>query len=176
MRAAAVTATILPDMPDLPRHWWRDWRLLLALGGGSGIFPRAPGTAATALAWALYQAAALLPLPALAALVVVMLAAGAPLCNHAERALRCKDDGRIVWDEIAAFFAVLLLLPAAWQWQAAGFALFRLLDSAKPFPISWLDKNIKGGIGIMLDDIAAAAVTLALLHLARLLGVVVFPA
>lgn len=149
--------------PDL--RLLSDWRLLLALGGGSGLLPKAPGTAGTALALLLYlAAAAALPHWALLAAAAAMLAAGVALCGHAERVLASLDDRRIVWDEIAAFFALLAVLPQAWQWQAAAFAVFRLLDALKPFPIGWIDKKIKGGAGIMADDVAAAAATAALLH------------
>ena len=155
-----------------PPSLLRDWRLLLACGGGSGYAPKAPGTAATLLAWGLYAALAQwLPLPALVGIGVLMLAVGAPLCSYAERTLQRKDDSRIVWDEIAAFFALLPLLPqmpTGWHWQVAAFALFRLLDIAKPFPISWVDRKVKGGIGIMADDVAAAAGALVVVHLTAL--------
>lgn len=149
-----------------PPPLWRDWRVLLACGMGCGAAAKAPGTLATAAAWLLYLALALyLPPPVLLGLAALMLLVGAPLCSYAERTLQRKDDGRIVWDEIAAFFAILPLLPPGWGWQVAAFALFRLLDITKPFPINQLEKRLRGGAGIMADDVAAAALTLLALHL-----------
>lgn len=140
-----------------------DIRLGLALGGGAGLAPKAPGTAGSLLALPLYYLAAWgLPAAGVWILALVMLAAGPAICAHGERALNSADDGRIVWDEIAAFFVVLVVLPAAWPWQLAAFIIFRLLDTLKPFPISWVDKKVKGGWGIMLDDLLAAAVTIAI--------------
>ena len=96
--------------------------------------------------------------------MIVMSAGGIWLCGRTAKALQSKDDQSIVFDEITAFYGVLILSPDNWQWQAAGFVLFRILDTTKPPPISWLDRNIPGGLGIMLDDIAAAAITVAVLH------------
>ena len=161
----AAIATILPVM------WLAgDWRLLLALGGGAGLLPKAPGTAGTLVAVVLYYAlAAVLPFFALVFLAAIFLAAGAPLCAYADNVLQTADDRRIVWDEISAFFVVLLVLPPAWQWQAAAFVVFRLLDAVKPFPIGYLDQA--SGAGIMADDIAAAAATVILLHLLHAVAV-----
>nr|MCH9705664.1 phosphatidylglycerophosphatase A [Pseudomonadota bacterium] len=63
----------------------------------------------------------------------------------------------------AAFFLVLLATPLLWQWQLAAFVLFRILDAAKPFPIGWFDRRVKGGLGIMLDDLVAALLTVLIL-------------
>ncbi|HSB96808.1 MAG TPA: phosphatidylglycerophosphatase A, partial [Spongiibacteraceae bacterium] len=82
------------------------------------------------------------------------------------RDLRTHDHGAIVWDEFIGLWIALAWLPAAahWWWIGAGFLLFRLFDIWKPWPISWCDRNIHGGFGIMLDDVLAgilAAVVLA---------------
>ena len=150
----------------MKQQLFSDWRLFLALGGGSGLVPKAPGTAATALAWGLYNLIVHLPgvsFSLLAAGTLLMILLGAPLCSYAERVLQVQDDGRIVWDEIAAFFLVLLATPLLWQWQLAAFVLFRILDAAKPFPIGWFDRRVKGGFGIMLDDLVAALLTVLIL-------------
>jgi phosphatidylglycerophosphatase A len=67
-----------------------------------------------------------------------------------------SDPGFVVIDEIAAQFLVLVAVPLDWRFYAAAFLLFRLFDIWKPSPISWLDRNVKGGFGIMLDDVVAA--------------------
>lgn len=150
------------NKPDL-----RDPLQLLAFGFGSGLAPKAPGTFGSLLALALFPLLAMLSLPAYLLLVLVATVAGVKICTHAANALGVHDDGRIVWDEFAGQWIALipLLLVPAWQadlsgmlWLFAGFALFRLLDISKPWPISYLDKNLHGGLGIMLDDVLAGAV------------------
>lgn len=158
--------------PDL-----RDPLQLLAFGFGSGLAPKAPGTAGSLVALALFPVLALLPLPAYLAVLAVAAAGGVWICGHAARALDVHDDGRIVWDEFAGqWIALLPLLPvAAWDgrtllWLVAGFGLFRLFDVAKPWPIGYLDKRVSGGLGIMLDDLVAGAIAgLALWGLMQLL-------
>ena len=135
------------------RLLFADWRLFFALGGGAGLTPKAPGTAGTALAVVVYWlAAALLPPAAVLALAGLFLAAGWHICDYANKALQQHDAGAVVWDETAAFFAALAVggvFAAGWQWQAAAFVVFRFFDIVKPFPISWLDKNLQGGFGVM---------------------------
>ena len=65
------------------------------------------------------------------------------------------DHPGIVWDEIVGFLITMYLAPVSWIWIVTGFALFRVFDILKPWPIRWLDEKVKGGIGIMLDDILA---------------------
>ncbi|MGI9306163.1 MAG: phosphatidylglycerophosphatase A family protein [Gammaproteobacteria bacterium] len=136
----------------------------IAFGFGAGLLPRAPGTFGSLLAFPLYWAAAFLPLFAQWFCGALLFAAGVWLCGRAGRALNKEDDRGMVLDEIAAFYFVLLAVPDAWQWQGAAFAAFRFFDAAKPPPVNWLDKNIKGGWGVMLDDAAAAALTCALIY------------
>lgn len=150
-----------------PNHL-RDPILLLALGFGSGLAPRGPGTAGTVIGVGLYLLIAPLPTVAAVAVTLVAVAVGIPLCGYAARRLGVHDDPAIVWDEIAGYLVTMLLLPFEVPWIVAGFVLFRLFDIAKPWPISWLDRRVGGGTGIMLDDILAGAVACVLLHVARL--------
>ena len=141
---------------------------LLALGFGVGLVPVAPGTAATAAAglagWWLIP----LPLPARAALVAVLALAGIWICGESSRRLEARDHPAVVWDEIVGFLAVTLVLPAQPLWWAAAFVLFRLFDIAKPWPVGYLDRRVGGGLGIMLDDLAAAGMAVACLVPVRL--------
>ena len=141
---------------------------LLALGFGVGLVPVAPGTAATAAAglagWWLMP----LPLPARAALVAVLALAGIWICGESSRRLEARDHPAVVWDEIVGFLAVTLVLPAQPVWWAAAFGLFRLFDIAKPWPVGYLDRRVGGGLGIMLDDLAAAGLAVACLVPVRL--------
>jgi phosphatidylglycerophosphatase A len=140
---------------------------LLSLGFGSGLVPVAPGTAGTLAAIPVYLLLQDLALAAYVAVVGVAFIAGIPLCAWTARRLGVHDHPAIVWDEIVGYLVTMVAAPAGWQWVVAGFVLFRLFDIAKPWPISWLDRRVSGGLGIMLDDLLAgvfAAVILQLLH------------
>jgi len=145
----------------------RDPRLLLAFGFGSGLSPRGPGTAGTVVGVGAYALLAMLPLPLYAAVTLLVIVLGVPLCGFAARRLGQHDHGAIVWDEIAGLLVTMLGAPPHLLWGLAGFGLFRLLDIAKPWPISWLDRNLAGGLGIMADDVLAGAAACALLWLLR---------
>lgn len=159
------------NKPDL-----RDPLQLLAFGFGSGLAPKAPGTWGSLAALALFPLLALLTLPAYLGIVALASLAGIVICDHAARALAVHDDGRIVWDEFAGqWLALTPLAPVlAWGftdllWLLTGFGLFRLFDIAKPWPISYLDEKVHGGLGIMLDDLLAGLfAALALLALRQL--------
>ncbi len=136
----------------------------LALGFGSGLSPIAPGTVGTLLAWIAWLLAA--PhLSEVARLIAIglALAAGPWACARTADSLGVADHGAIVWDEIVAFWIILAVLPASFSWQLAGFILFRFFDIVKPQPMRWADTHIKGGIGVMADDLLAAFCTLFVL-------------
>ncbi|MFP6839082.1 MAG: phosphatidylglycerophosphatase A [Pseudohongiellaceae bacterium] len=127
----------------------------LAFGLGSGTVPKAPGTAGTLVAVGVY-----LLLPPLSALVyglilVLTFVLGIYLCGKTSADLGVHDHSGIVWDEFVGYWITMFMAPAGWFWVLLGFGLFRLLDIVKPWPISWVDKELKGGLGIMLDDVLA---------------------
>lgn len=138
-----------------------------ALGFGSGLSPRAPGTMGSLVAIPL--ALLLLPLSDLAYGLVLLVAFvfGIYCCGETSRRMVVEDPGAIVWDEIVAMWLVLAFVPATWAWWLGAFLLFRLFDIAKPWPIRWLDQSLKGGFGIMLDDILAAIYAIIILLLAQ---------
>lgn len=138
----------------------------LAFGLGSGLSPKAPGTAGTVAA--LVFAVPLVALPLWAGLLAVVLAfvLGCYLCGETSRRLGVHDHGGIVWDEFVGMWLVLLFVPFDWVWWLAAFAAFRVFDILKPWPIRWLDRRVEGGFGIMVDDLLAAVYALAVLGLA----------
>jgi phosphatidylglycerophosphatase A len=156
---------ILRNSPDLkllfshPAHWF-------SLGFGSGFFPFAPGTAGSLLAIPLYLGLAqLLPLWALLAVVALSFVLGIWFCEVTGKALGVPDHGGMVWDEIVAMWLILAFTPLSWLWYGMAFLLFRLFDIWKPFPIRFFDQRVKGGFGVMLDDLLAAVYALAVLKL-----------
>jgi len=147
---------------------------LLAFWFGSGLSPKAPGTAgtlATVPLWLLLQG---MPLPAYLILLVVMFAFGCWICGESARRLGVHDYGGIVFDEVVGFLLTCLpLLPdlgwvsqGRWWWLLAAFALFRLFDVWKPWPIAWVDRRVGGGFGIMVDDVFAAVYAALILVIA----------
>jgi len=129
----------------------------LALGFGAGLAPKAPGTAGTLVAVVPALLLKSWPLAVQAAVVGVAFALGVWICGESARRLQAHDHPAIVWDEIVGFLAVSLVLPLELRWWAAGFVFFRFFDIVKPWPIRDLDHRLGGGIGIMLDDLVAAA-------------------
>lgn len=129
--------------------------LLLAFGFGSGLAPRAPGTAGTLVGMVIHWLLVPMSTTAHMATLVLVAALGIPVCGSAARRLGVHDHPGIVWDEIAGYLLTMLFAPSGWTWMLAGFGMFRLFDILKPWPIRWLDRNVHGGLGIMLDDLAA---------------------
>jgi phosphatidylglycerophosphatase A len=143
----------------------------LAFGFGSGLSPVAPGTAGTVAALPLAVLLVQLPLWIALGVVAASFALGIYLCGVTGRALGVHDHGGIVWDEFVGMWLVLVFVPFEWTWWLAAFALFRLFDVLKPWPIRWLDRHVHGGLGVMLDDLLAAIFALIPLLLAlRYLG------
>ncbi|MDY0330586.1 MAG: phosphatidylglycerophosphatase A [Thiomonas sp.] len=149
------------------RFMWRNPLHVLALGFGSGLSPIAPGTAGTLFAWASYALLSLWLGPLVWAVVIgIGAVVGIWACGHTSRALGLEDASPVVWDEIIAFWLVLLLVtPAGWAEQLAAFLLFRAFDAGKWLAVGWADRHVKGGFGIMLDDLIAAAFTLLVMAL-----------
>ena len=159
--------------PDRTRGWPRRLVLVLGTGFGAGFVPRAPGTAGSVvgLGLGLGLAAAALDTAAVAAITAAVCVAGVPICAGAARALGEPDPPAVVWDEIAGMLVTLLAVPPGWYWWMAAFALFRAFDVLKPWPIGWLERRVRGGAGIMLDDLVAGAFAGAAVQaLARLAG------
>ena len=145
---------------------------IIAFGAGSGLLKPGPGTWGTLFAWVTYaplaawlQSLAGVAGAAILALPVAAFLLGIWACGRAARDLGVADPGGIVWDEVAAFWLVLALVPAGFGAQLAGFLLFRFFDIVKPPPIRQFDANLKGGFGVMFDDLLAAFYTLLVVAL-----------
>lgn len=142
----------------------KDPVVLLAVGFGSGLAPRAPGTAGTVMAVPLYLLMQPLPLVTYLLITTCLFIAGIWICTYAAEKLGVHDHPSIVIDEIVGYLITMIAAPAGWLPVLIGFLLFRLLDAIKPWPISWFDRNINGGLGIMLDDVIAGIIAMALIQ------------
>ncbi|MGB0899155.1 MAG: phosphatidylglycerophosphatase A [Psychrobium sp.] len=139
----------------------------LALGFGSGLAPKAPGTFGTLAALPLYFLMMHLSLPVFIALTLVITIVGFWICDIAAKDMQVHDHGAIVWDEVAGMLITMIAAPVGLLPLIVGFVLFRFFDIIKPWPIKLLDRHVKGGFGIMIDDVLAgvfAAICLQVIH------------
>ncbi|TYL46721.1 phosphatidylglycerophosphatase A [Marinomonas sp. IMCC 4694] len=148
-----------------PASVWRNPIHFLAFGLGSGAAPKAPGTFGTLAAvpifiWLLQG---LSTTDYLVMLVVTSLV-GIYLCGKTSKDMGVHDHSGIVWDEFVGYWITMFLAPEGWMYIVLGFVLFRLFDILKPWPISWVDKHVHGGFGIMLDDILAGLMSFVVLQ------------
>jgi phosphatidylglycerophosphatase A len=141
----------------------------LASGFGSGFSPRAPGTVGTLVALLPWLWLRTLPLPLYALVVVLAFAIGVWAAEWVVRRSGIQDPQVVVWDEFVGVWIALAAAPAGWVWMLAGFALFRLFDIWKPWPVRWADQKLHGGLGVMLDDVFAGIYALIAMQLAVLL-------
>ncbi len=138
----------------------------IALGFGTGLAPVAPGTVGTLLAYPLYQVLApYLSSIELFGVITLFFLLGVWACELTGRAMGIADHSSMVWDEVVAMLLILLVIPAGVYWWIAAFFLFRFFDVFKPQPIRYFDQTLKGGFGVMFDDIVAAFYTLLVLAL-----------
>lgn len=157
MRHQELIRQVLRD----PVHW-------PAFGFGLGLMPFAPGTFGSLLAIPLWWVTPQVWWIQLA-VAVVIFTTGIWICGASARRIGVHDHGGIVWDEVVGMYLTLLAVPLEAAWILAAFALFRLFDIWKPWPIRDLDHRLKGGLGIMLDDVIAALYAACLLLFSRIL-------
>jgi phosphatidylglycerophosphatase A len=153
-----LTATQRRALLSHPAGW-------IATALGSGLAPRAPGTVGSAAAllpwWFLLRG---LPAAWYLAALVLGFALGVWACRIAGKRIGVHDHGALVWDEVIGMWIALACAPAAWWWMPVGFALFRLFDIWKPWPVRAADRRVHGGFGVMLDDVIAGAYALLALQ------------
>jgi phosphatidylglycerophosphatase A len=133
--------------------------MFLATGGYIGRIPIAPGTFGSLIGIPIVYAFSLMGTPAAFTAVVLIIPAAVWIAHLAEKQLKQKDPGCIVIDEIAGMCVALVGIPLSWGTGLAGFFMFRVFDILKPPPVRQLDRRLSGGWGIVMDDIAAGAIT-----------------
>ena len=161
--AADTTTSRAPDGRFLvahPAHF-------IALGFGAGLAPRAPGTFGTLLGWAIFLVLYEWVAPLwIAFLAIPLFFLGVWACDKTGRDLGVQDHGSMVWDEVVAFLPLVAFATVAAPsllMQLVAFGLFRLFDIWKPFPIRYFEQRLKGGFGVMFDDLVAAAYAYAVI-------------
>ncbi len=130
------------------------WQLL-AVGFGSGLIPKAPGTFGSLAALPICAVLIYQPLYISLIFIAVFTLIGTIACNRAEKVLGMHDNSAIVVDEFAGMFISVLFYPEDYRLCLLAFVLFRIFDILKPFPISYFDRQVKGGFGVMVDDLIA---------------------
>lgn len=143
-------------MQKLSRQVAEDPWVFTAFGFGTGLLPYAPGTWGTLAAIPLYLILSPLPVLWYLLLVTLLFLAGIYLCQNAVHVTGVEDHPGIVWDEIVGYLFTMTAIPLQIHWILLSFVLFRIFDIWKPQPIRFFDKVVKGGLGIMLDDLIAA--------------------
>lgn len=133
----------------------------LAVGFGSGLMPKAPGTFGTLAAIPFYLLFCQFSWILQSVIIFTSFIAGIFFCEYSANLLGVHDHPSIVWDEFVGYWATMLILPltqtpVTLAWILLGFIGFRLFDIIKPWPIGWVDARVSGGLGIMLDDLLAA--------------------
>lgn len=137
----------------------------LALGFGSGLAPKAPGTFGTLAAIPVFLLLSLFSNQIILAAIIISSIIGIYLCGKTAKDVGVDDHPAIVWDEFVGFFITMYLSEITISSIIIGFVLFRIFDILKPWPISIADKKLHGGFGIMLDDILAGLAAFALMQL-----------
>ncbi len=142
-------------MKTIPFALLKSPSVLIATGFGSGLSPYAPGTVGSLVSLLLFVFLHDTGLPLLWVCGLGFLA-GVWICQSASVKLGVHDHGGIVWDEFVGMWITMLWIPFTLTNLALAFILFRLFDIFKPWPISFLDRRVSGGLGIMIDDVVAA--------------------
>jgi len=140
----------------------------LATGGYIGFIPFAPGTFGSVLGIPFYYFMSSLPLLPAFSFLLVFILFSVWIAGKGEAALNTKDPGCIVIDEIAGIGVTFFTIPFNLYWAVLGFIIFRFFDILKPFPVNYLEKRFTGGLGVVIDDVAAGIMSNIVLQIVLL--------
>lgn len=140
-----------------------------AFGFGAGLLKVAPGTIGTVVAIPIYLLLHFLPVIFYLIFLIIFTFTSIWICAKSSKLLGVHDYPGIVLDEIVGFLWALVAVPFKWYLILIAFVLFRIFDIFKPWPIRWLDQNLSGGCGIVLDDVLAGIYTWMVLQIVHLI-------
>ena len=152
----------------VPTGVWRNPLYFFAFGLGSGTIPFAPGTFGTLMAIPFYLLLSPLPLIAYLIFTILFISLSSYVCERVSREIHVDDHPGMCIDEFAGFFVTMINAPHGFWWIVLGFVLFRLFDILKPWPISYIDKNIHNGFGMVLDDVVAGVFAAIIIQITAL--------
>jgi len=144
---------------------FRDPVLFVAFGFGAGLAKKAPGTFGTLVGIPIYLLLVVAGPTCYALSLIALTLGGIWICQQASDRLGVHDHQGIVLDEIVGFLITMVAVPVSWQAILIGFALFRLFDIVKPWPIRIIDERVGGGLGIMMDDVLAGVLAALVMQL-----------
>lgn len=150
---------------EIQRRVWSDPRYFFGYGFGTGLLPKMPGTWGTLMAIPIYL---MLPKFSLTAYLIIVLLIGLYAISISEalsKEIGIHDDPGMNIDEFVGYFVTMIWAPLTWWAVVLGFVYFRFFDILKPWPISWIDRKVKGGFGMILDDIIAGIAAMLVLQL-----------
>jgi len=148
-----------------PQKRVKQFILFWATGFGVGYSPIAPGTLGTIIAIPVYHFLSNIVSPIYEITLIGFFFLSVWISENAERVFGKQDDPRIVIDEMIGFLITMLWVPKATLFIILGFILFRFFDILKPFPIRLIDKKLRGGFGVVLDDVMAGVYANIILHI-----------
>lgn len=151
--------------PKAPNSVWKNPLHFVAFGFGSGTLPYAPGTWGTLVAIPFYLILALLPSALYVFFTLVAIAGSVWICDKVSKEIKVHDHQGMCLDEIVGYLVTMLYVPIDISWIIVGFLLFRLFDIWKPYPIGDIDKKVKGGFGMIADDVVAGIYACIILHI-----------
>lgn len=152
-------------VPPIPDSIWQKPTHFIAFGFGAGALPIAPGTFGTLMAIPFYLCMHLLPIYVYLGVLVIVTIVSMWLCQNVSKEIAVHDHQGMCLDEIVGFLVTMFAVPFKLKYIVLGFILFRLFDIWKPQPIRFLDEKIKGGVGMILDDVLAGIYSCIILHI-----------
>jgi phosphatidylglycerophosphatase A len=149
----------------VPDSVWKNPYHFVAFGFGSGAIPFAPGTFGTLMAIPFYLAMQSLSHTMYFFLLIVITLGSMWLCDKVSKETSTHDHSGMCLDEIVGYLVTMFAAPKGFLWILVGFGLFRFFDILKPWPIGYVDIHVKGGVGMILDDVLAGVYSMAILYL-----------
>ncbi len=160
-RLSAASKPIIP----VPKEFYTNPLYFIAFGFGAGFAPFAPGTFGTLFAIPFYLLLRQLSLPYYLLVVLIIIGLTSWMCDYISRKTHTHDHPGMCIDEFVGYFVTMINAPHGVFWILLGFALFRLFDIWKPWPIRYLDKHVHGGFGMIIDDVVAGIFAMIIIQL-----------